>query len=162
MTTRQSRRDRRSIARPAVVLGVGLGGFLDGIVLHQLLQWHHLVSSREPTDTVAGLETNTLWDGVFHAAMWLVVTVGVWLVWRAARAGGRTDWRALVGWALVGWGGFNIFDGVVDHWLLGLHHIREGVDNELAYDVAFVLLGVALCAGGWLLQRSPRSRTRRT
>ena len=26
-------------------LGLGLGGFFDGIVLHQILQWHHMLSS---------------------------------------------------------------------------------------------------------------------
>ncbi len=25
------------------ILGLGLGGFFDGIVLHQILQWHHLI-----------------------------------------------------------------------------------------------------------------------
>jgi uncharacterized membrane protein len=61
-----------------------------------------------------------------------------------------------VGWALVGWGGFNVYDSVVNHWLLELHHIRQGADNELAYDVAFFALGLVLCAGGWLLQRRTR------
>jgi uncharacterized membrane protein len=55
---------------PGILLGIGLGGFVDGIVLHQILQWHHMLSSEgsHPTTTVAGLETNTLWDGLFHAA----------------------------------------------------------------------------------------------
>jgi uncharacterized membrane protein len=105
---------------------------------------------------VRGLELNTLWDGLFHAAMWLLVALGVWLVWRAARADREPDWRKLVGWALVGWGGFNVFDSIVNHWLLELHHIRQGADNELAYDVAFFALGLMLCAGGWLLQRRDR------
>ncbi len=34
-----------SIRLPATILGVGLGGFVDGIVLHQVLQWHHMLSS---------------------------------------------------------------------------------------------------------------------
>jgi uncharacterized membrane protein len=55
---------------PGILLGIGLGGFVDGILFHQILQWHHLLSSRsdDPTDTVAGLETNTLADGLFHAS----------------------------------------------------------------------------------------------
>ena len=63
---------------PALLLGVGLGGFVDGIVLHQLLQWHHVVSDvpgRSPT-TVAGLEANTLADGLFHAVSWVFVLIG--------------------------------------------------------------------------------------
>ena len=53
-----------------LLFGLGLGGFVDGIVLHQILQWHHMVSSvsSAPVTTVAGLEANTLADGVFHLA----------------------------------------------------------------------------------------------
>ena len=48
-----------------VLLGVGLGGFVDGIVLHQILQWHHMLTATvdHPAETVAGLEANTLADG---------------------------------------------------------------------------------------------------
>ena len=64
---------------PGILLGIGLGGFVDGIVLHQVLQWHHMLSGEGsyPTTTVAGLETNTLWDGLFHAATWVAVAVGL-------------------------------------------------------------------------------------
>jgi uncharacterized membrane protein len=27
-----------------ILFGLGLGGFFDGIVLHQVLQWHHMLS----------------------------------------------------------------------------------------------------------------------
>lgn len=43
------------VGLPGIVLGVGLGGFFDGIVLHQVLQWHHMFSSVYPVDTVSGL-----------------------------------------------------------------------------------------------------------
>jgi uncharacterized membrane protein len=57
---------------PAPLMGVGLGGFIDGIVLHQVLQWHHLLTStgEHPSRTVSGLEANTLADGFFHLATW--------------------------------------------------------------------------------------------
>jgi uncharacterized membrane protein len=29
---------------PGLLLGLGLGGFIDGIVMHQILQWHHLLT----------------------------------------------------------------------------------------------------------------------
>ena len=75
---------------PGILLGMGLGGFVDGIVLHQILQWHHMLTSAggHPASTVAGLETNTLWDGLFHAATWLA-TVG-----RPPGCGGRRAARA--------------------------------------------------------------------
>jgi uncharacterized membrane protein len=91
---------------------------VDGIFLHQILQWHHMLTSEGdyPKTTVAGLETNTLWDGLFHAATWIAVAIGVWVLWRRT-----TDWRwaisgrAFFGWLLVGWGLFNFVEGIVDH-----------------------------------------------
>jgi uncharacterized membrane protein len=115
-----------------------------------------------PKSTVAGLETNTLWDGLFHAATWVAVLIGIWVLWR------RTiDWRwaisgrAFVGWMLVGWGLFNLVEGIVDHQILTIHHVREGVDNTWAYDVGFLLFGALLGIGGWLLARSDESRFER-
>ena len=146
------------ICAPGILLGVGLGGFVDGIVLHQILQWHHMLSStnRYPVSTVAGLETNALWDGLFHAATWVAVAAGIWLLWR--RTG---DWhwarsgRELIGWMLVGWGLFNLVEGLVDHHLLGIHHVRE-TGNQTAWDLAFLALGALLISGGWLLTRTER------
>jgi uncharacterized membrane protein len=67
---------------------------------------------------------------------------------------------------LVGWGSFNVVEGVVDHQLLGLHHVREGAGiDETAWDLGFLAFGALLVAGGWLLasvapaeDRAPRSR----
>jgi uncharacterized membrane protein len=142
---------------------VGLGGLVDGIVLHQILQWHHMLSATDdhPVTTVAGLETNTLWDGLFHAATWVAIAVGLYLLWRRT-----TDrrWagsgRAFVGWLLVGWGLFNVVEGLVDHHLLGIHHVRE-TGNRTAWDLAFLAFGVLLIVGGWALARSGTLRERR-
>ena len=108
-----------------------------------------------PKTTVAGLETNTLWDGVFHAVTWVTVAVGIYILWRRT-----TDWRwaisgrAFVGWLLVGWGLFNLVEGVVDHHILTIHHVREGANvNETAWDLAFLAIGALLVVGGWLLAR---------
>ena len=158
--------DRAVLRAPGIVLGVGLGGFVDGILLHQLLQWHHLLSSTDsdrvgiptyPTDTVTGLEMNTLWDGLFHTVTWLAVLTGLGLLYgRVTRARGW-PWtsRALWGWVLVGWGLFNLVEGVVDHHVLGIHHVRGGPD-QLWWDLGFLAVGVVLVALGWALQRSAR------
>jgi uncharacterized membrane protein len=61
--------DRRPPSKVSgLLLGLGLGGFVDGIVLHQVLQWHHMVSHVEdyPMTTLEGLEVNTFADGLFH------------------------------------------------------------------------------------------------
>ena len=143
---------------PGILLGIGLGGFVDGIVLHQILQWHHMLTSEGsyPDTTVAGLETNTLWDGLFHATTWIAVAVGLYVLWQRT-----THWRwalsgrALVGWMLVGWGLFNLVEGVVDHHILTIHHVREGAGvNETTWDLAFLAFGALLVIGGRLLARS--------
>ncbi len=139
--------------RPLVLTGFGLGAFLDGIVLHQVLQWHHLVVGYRSADDLAGLEANTLWDGLFHLAAWTVVLVG--LLWTARS---RDDlrgvpWRSLVGALLVGWGAFNITDQVLFHLLLGAHHIRM-VENYRLYDWGYTALGAVLVAAGVALARS--------
>jgi uncharacterized membrane protein len=163
---RRSIVDASTVARlPGILLGIGLGGFVDGIVLHQMLQWHHMLTSEGsyPDTTVAGLETNILWDGIFHAATWVTVLAGLWMLWQRSDS---WSWgisgRAFVGWMLVGWGLFNVVEGIVDHHLLTIHHVREGVNNQWVYDVAFLVFGAALIIGGWLFVRSEERRLRTT
>lgn len=162
--TRPDRREAEAaVSRPrtpGILIGVGLGGFIDGIVLHQILQWHHLLSSEGdyPTTTVGGLEDNTLADGLFHAATWVAVAVGIWLFWRCSTGARSTmSGRTLFGWILFGWGLFNLVEGLVNHHILTLHHVREGVDNQTAYDLGFLALGLGLMLVGWVLAR-PRER----
>jgi uncharacterized membrane protein len=144
-----------SLVVPGLLLGVGLGGFVDGIVLHQILQWHHMLSEvdRYPPTTVAGLEANTLADGLFHAAAWVAVAVGLLLMRRRP----SRNRPALLGLLLAGWGVFNLVEGVVDHHLLGLHHVRHGPAQGW-YDAAFLALGVLLVVGGWALYRRADTR----
>jgi uncharacterized membrane protein len=146
---------------PALVLGFGLGMFIDGIVLHQLLQWHHLVTEYESADSVSGLEANTFWDGVFHSAAWLVTAVGVALLWRA-RSAGRGLWPlgALVGPALIGWGAFHVVDQLVFHLALGAHHIRQVEDYQL-YDWGFFAIGLGFIAAGLAITRREPTGSRR-
>ncbi|MGY3520100.1 DUF2243 domain-containing protein [Micromonospora sp. PTRAS2] len=151
------------IRLPATILGIGLGGFADGIVLHQVLQWHHMLSGTGsdnvgvkayPVDTVPGLEMNTLWDGIFHVVTWVAVLTGLALLYSRVTGSRGRLWRSPVlwGWALVGWGLFNLVEGIVDHHLLGIHHVREGAYRTW-WDLGFLALGAALVAAGWLVQR---------
>jgi uncharacterized membrane protein len=141
----------------AVVLGIGFGGFFDGIVFHQILQWHHMLSSPTPPETVANLQLNTFADGLFHGTTWLVSLFGVWLLWRAndeRRPPGSG--RILIGGLFAGWGLFNLVEGIVDHIILGVHHVRPGPDQAM-YDAAFLIWGAAFLGMGWALIRSARS-----
>lgn len=144
---------------PAILLGLGLGGFVDGIVLHQILQWHHMLTSTgdHPMTTVAGLETNTLVDGFFHVATWLLVAAGTTLAVRAWQQGRLAPpWRLHAGLLLAGWGAFNLVEGLIDHQLLGIHHVRDDLGGPLGWDLAFLASGVLLLAAGIALARSAK------
>ena len=127
---------------------MGLAGFFDGIVLHQILQWHHMLSNVRPLKSFANIDLNMVWDGLFHAFDWLMTVVGVGLLWRA---GGRADvpWSSntFVGYLLMGAGLFNFVEGLIDHQILGIHHVKPG-PNEFLWDVGFLLSGVLMVGIG--------------
>jgi uncharacterized membrane protein len=150
---------RRLPVAAGLILGFGLGMFFDGIVLHQLLQWHHMVSEYESTATVAGLELNTTWDGIFHLSAWVVTAVGSFLLWRSRRSGeGPSSMQPFIGLLLIGWGAFHAVDQIVFHLIVGAHHIRQ-VDDYQVYDWSFFAIGIGFAVVGWMLLRS-RSASR--
>jgi uncharacterized membrane protein len=57
----------------------------------------------------------------------------------------------------AGWGLFNLVEGLVeglvDHQILGVHHVRDDLGAPLSWDLAFLASGVLLIAVGWLLHR---------
>jgi uncharacterized membrane protein len=148
-----------------IFLGLGLGGFFDGIVLHQLLQWHHMATSAGyPADTLENLELNTFLDGLFHASTYAFVVIGLVLLWRAGhRWHRRWSTPVLVGTLLMGFGFFNVVEGVVDHHLLGLHHVNETVPRSqwIWWDLGFLAWGAAMLIGGWAIWRRGREAERR-
>lgn len=132
----------------ALLLGAGLGAFLDGIVLHQVLQWHAMISSVvEPADLVSS-KVNMFWDGVFHLYSWLATVVAIVIVVREVpRAEPEVRERAVVGGALGGWGLFNFVEGIINHQIFGFHHVHPGTD-QMAWDIGFLAFGAALIVGG--------------
>jgi uncharacterized membrane protein len=149
----------RRRAAAGFLLGFAMGGFFDGILLHQILQWHHLLSAVEgaPFDDVA---VQVLADGAFHAAMYALAAAGLWLLWRrpAGTGGPRPGGdRALLGDFVLGFGAWHIVDAVVSHWLLGIHHVRMDSDRVLLWDLGFLAFGIACSAAGIALRRPPRS-----
>ncbi|MES2976828.1 MAG: DUF2243 domain-containing protein [Pseudomonadota bacterium] len=138
-----------------LLLGLGMGGFVDGIVFHQILQWHHMLSSAgQPPDSLLNLQTNVLADGLFHGATWLLTLAGIAAVWRAARSE-HPPWPALAlpGAMLLGFGLFNLIEGIVNHLWLGIHHVNERVPREhwLVWDMAFLGSGLLLSLVGALV-----------
>ena len=114
-----------------------------------------------PQQTLAGLEANTLADGFFHVATWLfllaasVMAISSWQRGRLA-----PSWSFHVGLMLAGWGIFNLVEGLVNHQVLGVHHLRDDLGAPLSWDIGFLVLGALLVAGGWLLHRRGAARLR--
>ncbi len=156
---------RRPLIAAGTALGIGMGGFVDGIVLHQLLQVHNMLSARYPTrdipaeELIVNLEINMFWDGLFHVLTWLMTAVGISLLWHAAR---RRDvplsTRTLIASMFIDWGLFNLVEGIIDHHILHIHHVTES-DDHLIWDLAFLASGVVMIFGGWLtISRRPSER----
>jgi uncharacterized membrane protein len=157
------RKDREFPVSAGILFGLGLGGFFDGIVLHQVLQWHHMLTSAGyPADSVANLEINTLADGLFHASTYVFVLLGLIILWRTAhRTHVRWSGRLLLGSMLMGFGIFNLAEGIIDHHILGIHHVNETVprDQWIWWDLGFLIWGAAMLIGGWFLLRKGRQET---
>ena len=141
----------------SMVLGIGLGGFLDGIILHQILQWHEMLSFRIPTTDIVGKSVNMFWDGIFHSFCLVVVLIGVILMWKLLR---RKDidhsGRLLSGGLLLGWGLFNVIEGMIDHHILKLHNVFELAAHHGPANYIFLGISVILIIAGFALVKSDR------
>jgi len=133
----------RSLLWPAVLVGIGVAGSLDEIVLHQLLRWHHFY---DRGSQAAGL----IADGIFHLGSTSALVIGLVLLvqrWRTE----RDPLRQAAAGILLGAGGFNLYDGIVQHKLLGLHQVRAGAPNNLPYDLVFIATAAVVLLAGLLL-----------
>jgi uncharacterized membrane protein len=148
----QERRDHTwGIATAGIPLGIGLIGGIDTIVFHQLLQWHNFY-----------VDTDEFWrvfsDGLLHTFTLSMLFFGAYRLWQERRTfaqviGSRLFWGSV----LLGGGGFQLFDGVVNHKILRLHPVREGADNVLLYDAAWIASALVILAAGWFLWRAGAS-----
>ncbi len=135
----------RRLTWSGYLLGFALGGFFDGILLHQILQWHHLLSAVGTDD----VRFQVAADGYFHALMYVIAAIGLWLL-----ATVRGSYRLLVACLLMGFGAWHVVDGVLSHWLLGIHRIRMDSENPLFWDLLwFGIFGLAPLIAGWLMRR---------
>ena len=139
---------RRPLIAAGTLLGIGMGGFVDGILFHQLLQLHSMLSAQVTRSTVAGLEINMFWDGLFHVLTWTMTALGLALLWKSVqRRDVPLSTKTFVGSMALGWGLFNLVEGIIDHHLLHIHHVTE-TDNHLIWDLAFLASGLILLGIG--------------
>jgi uncharacterized membrane protein len=139
-----------------VFLGLGIGGFINGIFFHQIAQWHTMGSTILPPTTVAALAQNMRWDGLFYILMLVMTLIGVVSLWSECKNGTLPPvLRVLMGQMILGWGVFNLVEGFVMHHLVELHHVRDLPMHVPVYD--WIYLGV--CGGffillGWFMSRT--------
>lgn len=145
-----------SLVKAGLVTGIGFGGFADGIVLHQILGWHHLVclTAHCQPSSIEHLQRQNTQDGFFHLVVWVVSLVGVAMLFRAAREP-VLEWsgRVLSGAMLAGWGAFNFVEGLIDHQILGIHHVLPGHPLQLLWDLLFLSSGVVFMLVGWRMTK---------
>jgi len=141
----------------AIVLGIGLGGFIDGIVLHQILQWHEMLSNKIPPTTLVTKSVNMFWDGIFHAFCLIITIAGIVLLWKMLwRKDIDRSGNLLTGGLLLGWGLFNIVEGLVDHHWLKLHNVREISNNIPAWNWGFIGISIIMTVIGYLITQRKR------
>jgi uncharacterized membrane protein len=136
--------DARGSLISTIFCGIGLMAAVDEIVFHQLLAWHHFFDR-------STLAIALLSDGLLHAAELLMLAAGAYLFMRLSRqrsVSQRAAWAGL----LFGAGGFQLFDGIVNHKLLRLHQVRY-VDELWLYDLAWNGFGVVLLVIGFIISR---------
>lgn len=137
-----------------LLLGFGLAGLFDGIVLHQILQWHHLLSGL--ASSRLDLPMQILADGIFHALMYVLVLVGLVFLWRARKTTNQS--RELIAMFAIGFGTWHGVDAIFSHWILGLHRIRMDAENPLLWDLGWLaIFGLLPMAFGLWLRGRPNS-----
>ncbi len=136
----------------AVVLGIGIGGFIDGILFHQILQWHEMISNKIPPVTLLAKSVNMFWDGLFHAFNLVVVIIGIGLLWKLLK---RNDidksGNLFFGGLLWGWGLFNIVEGVINHHILKLHFVRDYTTQTEVWNYGFLLTSALISFSGYCI-----------
>ena len=142
------RRNEPSLFWPGVLVGVGIAGTLDEVILHQLLGWHHFYDRSTAT---VGLVS----DGIFHLFSTAVLVLGAIQLVERRRTSPDPPRLALAG-ILLGAGCFNLYDGTIQHKLLRLHQVRPAAPDDLPYDLAFLAIAAAIALSGALLLRRTR------
>ena len=125
-----------------ILFGIGLVAFIDETVFHQLLHWHHFY---DKSTKAIGLVS----DGFFHAFSWFATVGGLFMVADSRR---RNAWLPMrwMGGVLLGAGGFQFYDGTIQHKLMRLHQIRYNVPI-LPYDMVWHITSIIMIMIGIVL-----------
>lgn len=151
----------RTITRRALVaagvFGFGFSGLIDVIVLHQIFQLHHLVSGIYPMNTLSGLRTNILADGLFSIGMIVIAGIGAGLLWQSERRSTiPLAVRPIAGAVVIGLGIFDLYDVLIDHVVLGLH---QPASQGGYYNPHWAVISLLIIGTGIYLYRTGARKT---
>lgn len=133
------------LSTTSVILGIGIGGFVDGILFHQILQLHGMVSNKLAIDTVVGKAVNMFWDGIFHAVTLTAVIIGIISLIRLLKKKNINPSPKLAGGGFfAGWGIFNLVEGIIHHHIIKLHNVNEFALDPDIWNYSFLASGIIL------------------
>jgi uncharacterized membrane protein len=132
-----------------VLLGIGLAGLFDSILLQQILQLHGMISSKVPLESIRNARENLLWSGIFNGFYWLSLFTGIVFLYQTGkRKDALFSGQGLAGAILAGWGGFMLAEGLLAHHVFRTHHVLQSANpaaqetGDYAYLVIGALIGV--------------------
>jgi uncharacterized membrane protein len=141
------KKENKNLLIAGLILGLGLLGAIDGIVFHQLLQWHHMVLSDN-------IQLEIFTDGLFTALFSAKLLWGGVKIFQDARKNQLgSSWKIFLGGIFIGGGAFNLVEGIVDHHILQVHRVKPLAENPLMYDLAFLAIGALLVVIGFMIKR---------
>jgi uncharacterized membrane protein len=160
-------RDVGAVPWAVALIGAGLGALFDGILFHQILQVHDMVSNSLPPTTLEAKGVNVFWSGIFHMAVFALILTGVAALWHRLRRRDAPPSAAVFWGSLAfGWGAFNLFDTLTFHAILRYHDLVDVGDAQWAWNLGWAIFGCVVAAVGaaalWHGLRSLRSTTRPT
>ena len=147
----------------SVIIGIGFGGFVDGILLHQILQVHEMLSNKIAATNYTGKSVNMFWDGIFHAFCFFSAVTGVVQLWKLMlRNDVDRSGNLFVAGLMFGWGTFNLVEGLMDHQILKLHNVIEFAQDHATGNYIFLSTSVVMSVIGWLLVRRAHRKSYRS
>lgn len=150
----------RALLISGIFLGIGIAGFIDEAVFHQLLQWHNFYWNTNRHGQIFS-------DGLFHIGSTLILIAGGINLWRTRTSPNPLRAKLILSAILIGAGGFNVYDGVVQHVIFHFHLVNERVcplpmsgnnsiwncPKDIPYEIVWISIGLVIAAAGILRWR---------
>ncbi|WP_235872311.1 DUF2243 domain-containing protein [Siminovitchia acidinfaciens] len=118
---------------------------VDGIFFHQILQWHSVYMQTNRFNQIVS-------DGLFHLFVTIVIFIGAIILWKSDPSDSKNNKFTFFSGIFLGAGLFNFIEGILNHHILQIHHVKPG-PNQLLFDILFDISGVILIIIGLLFKK---------